>query len=163
MKMMDTLRYCGADPLLTDSQGNNALFHVIKQRCPTDVVKHLLRILKDDPRWSPETASPVLYEAVHKFSPSLDIIRLLLEAGISVESEDRDGRTLLQAAAYMNDSTDVLELLLQFGADPNNGGKSGLLPIMRTVDDSSYDKFLFLLRNGADPNATDSREKPFCR
>jgi ankyrin repeat protein len=159
MEMMDILRDCGADPLLTDSQGYDALFYIIQQRCPTDVVRHMLQILKDDPDWSPATASPVIYEAVCCRSPNLESIRLLLEAGISPESENRDGKTLLHAAVSMQDSTDVLELLLDFGADPNNGGKCGLPPILRTLDYCSHEKFHFFLRNGADPNATNAKGK----
>ncbi|RHZ53721.1 uncharacterized protein CDV56_102257 [Aspergillus thermomutatus] len=159
MEMMDILRDCGADPLLTDSQGNDFLIYVIQQRWPTDAVRHLLQILKDDPDWSPGTASPVLYEAVCRQSPNLETIRLLLEAGISPESENRDEKTPLHAAAYMNDSTDALELLLDYGADPDNGGKCGLPPILRTLDDCSHEKFVCFLRNGADPNATNAEGK----
>ncbi|KAF7164659.1 hypothetical protein CNMCM6106_001111 [Aspergillus hiratsukae] len=159
MEMMDILRDCGADPLLTDSQGYDALFYIIQQRCPTDAVRHMLQILKDDPDWSPAAASPVIYEAVCCRSPNLESIRLLLEAGISPESENRDGATPLHAAACRNNSTDALESLLDFGADPNNGGKSGLPPILRTLDDCNHEKFLFFLRNGADPNATNAKGK----
>jgi hypothetical protein len=54
----------------------------------------------------------------------------------------------------MNESTDGLNLLCQFGAEVNNGGQHGFLPILRTFSDASYEKFLFFLNHGVDPNET---------
>src|SRR6266516_2601380 len=93
--------------------------------------------------------------------PNLEILRILLDIGVSPNWE-YEGRTPLFAAAYMNNNTDSMRLLLEFGANPNNGGKKGYPPIFRTLvdaDDACYEKFNFLLNHGADPNGQKNNGK----
>ncbi|KAJ7205282.1 ankyrin repeat-containing domain protein, partial [Mycena pura] len=100
-----------------------------------------------------QATSRALYDAVNTTKPNLEVLRILLEAGVSPNWEF-GGLTPLYTAAYMNESTDGLDLLCQFGADVNNGGRDGFLPILRTLSDASYEKFLFFLDHGVDPNGT---------
>ncbi|KAF5254271.1 hypothetical protein FANTH_935 [Fusarium anthophilum] len=61
--------------------------------------------------------------------------------------------TPLYVAAYMNETTEeAMKLLLEHGADPNDGGSKGYPPLVRALEDSSLDKFTFLLANGAKPS-----------
>ena len=46
------------------------------------------------------------------------MVQLLLSNGVSVDQTDRDGRTALRAASW-GGHEDVVELLLQNGADVN--------------------------------------------
>jgi ankyrin repeat protein len=65
-------------------------------------------------------------------SGQLEIVRLLLEAGASVDATDRDGNTALSEAVYKYDDKShdrdarVLDLLLEAGADPDKENKHGV-------------------------------------
>lgn len=48
-------------------------------------------------------------------------------------------------AAYMNCNTKVIQLLIEKGVNPNFGVSHGYPPIFRTLDDASYEKFVFFL------------------
>jgi hypothetical protein len=59
----------------------------------------------------------------------------------------------------MSNSTDPLELVFKFSADPNNGGTKRYGPILRTLHDASYEKFVSFLDHGADPIFTNNKGK----
>ena len=61
-----------------------------------------------------------------------DIVRALLKSGANVEGEDVYGDTPLRAAASAGNE-EVVQLLLDSGAKPNNPGKIGLPPLHESV------------------------------
>jgi ankyrin repeat protein len=158
-RMMNILRDGGADPLLTDHHGHDALSYLVQMSPSTNVLIHMAQLWREARAHSPntegylKTASPALYEAINTTVPNLETLRILLDAGVSPEWENQ-GRTPLFAAAYMNRTTDAMGLLFEFDANPNNGGEQGYPPILRTLLDTSYEKFVFFLDHEADPNGT---------
>ncbi|KFY82480.1 hypothetical protein V498_08576 [Pseudogymnoascus sp. VKM F-4517 (FW-2822)] len=160
-RMMDILHDGGTDILRSDDPERDTLSCLVKNECTTEVLRHALRL------WVPARAlssngerntiaeSMALYEVVNANVPNLEILRILLSAGIPLERKNREGRTPLYQAAYMNTTTDALELLFEFGADPNSCGGNGRPLILRTLDDASEEKFLCFMNHGADPNAAD--------
>ncbi|MFJ9843387.1 HEAT repeat domain-containing protein [Kitasatospora sp. NPDC101155] len=62
--------------------------------------------------------------------------RHLLEAGTLADAIDKDGNTALGLAAA-NADTEMCELLLDNGADPNRRSRGGLTPVMLAVDAGS--------------------------
>lgn len=158
-RMMDILRDSGANPLLTDHRGHDALSYLVKISCSTNVLMHMVQLWREARARSANTkgnlkgASLALYEAINTTVPNLETLRILLDAGVSPEWENA-GRTPLFAAAYMNNTTDAMGLLFEFDANPNNGGEQGYPPILRTLDDASYEKFVFFLDHEVDPNGT---------
>ena len=57
-----------------------------------------------------------------------DIVRLLLEAGATVNLRDYQGDTALHKAVRSGNS-DAIPILLQFGADPDLRNKDGKTPL----------------------------------
>ncbi|KAJ6250947.1 ankyrin repeat [Anaeramoeba flamelloides] len=84
---------------------------------------------------------------------SLEIVKLILEGGANPNYEDKKHRSALQYLALINNDTEVLVTLLDFGADPNcNYG--GVSPIFLNLNGKKVDKNVIdvLLKNGADVN-----------
>jgi hypothetical protein len=137
-EMMNILRDSGADPLLTNRDGNDALSYLVVMRCSTDVLRHLIQLWrgaiarKAETEGNHKAVSPALYKAISTTIPDLGTVRTLLDAGVSPESEN-EGLTPLFMAAYMNIKMDAMGLLLEFGANPDNGGEKGYPPLVRTL------------------------------
>ncbi|KAK1759188.1 ankyrin repeat-containing domain protein [Echria macrotheca] len=95
-----------------------------------------------------------LHELVNTSYPNLSDLRGLLNKGCDVNALDREGRTPLYIAAYMNETTDAMGLLLEQGANLDNGGTDVEPPLFRATDDrhNMATKLRFLLDHGADPN-----------
>jgi hypothetical protein len=83
-----------------------------------------------------------------------DIIKRLLESGISVNSEDHDGNTPLHAAVKKGNE-DIVRLLLESGAMLNVKGRYGDTPLCLAVDGSFLPLVELLIEYDADPSAKD--------
>ncbi|KAF5700293.1 ankyrin repeat-containing protein [Fusarium mundagurra] len=124
-------------------------------RCWYEVLMYLVRqgaVLEPlDHRSSlPNTSWPHVMEALGYAFPSAEQNGFATACfnGIPIR-----GQTPLYIAAYMNETTEeAMKLLLDHGADPNDGGSKGYPPLVRALEDSSLDKFMFLLANGAKPS-----------
>lgn len=75
----------------------------------------------------------------------VECVRLLAQAGASVNAKDKDGNTPLHETFL----TDVEEELIKLGADVNARNEDGETPIFTTVDDDAIPLFL---EHGADLN-----------
>ncbi|KAI6763995.1 hypothetical protein HG530_007784 [Fusarium avenaceum] len=159
-KMMDILVEAGADPTAIHHHCDAAC-SIVRPRnnpCSARVLEHFLRIRSAAALPRPEgsldqmltVGEPALHSALNSIKPNLEHVELLLRiGGYSVSAENSKGRTPKFVAAYMNETTEAMELLLDHGADPNDGGSKGYPPLMRALEDSSLGKFMFLLARGA--------------
>ncbi len=104
-----------------------------------------------------------LYE--QRFSPlyfadSIEIAKMLVDAGASVKAASREGWSPLHGVQYRTQSVEMAEFLISKGADPNAKDSSGLTPLdhVATGDKSASNVALVdtLLKHGAtvpDPRA----------
>ncbi|OCL05902.1 hypothetical protein AOQ84DRAFT_224394 [Glonium stellatum] len=99
-----------------------------------------------------KAVSPALYETIDTMVPNLETLRILLNAGVSSESENDKGPIAIFAAAYVNKTTKSPGPLFGFDANPDNSGKEGYPSVLRTLRDTSCEKFVFFLNHGADLN-----------
>ena len=65
--------------------------------------------------------------------------------------EDSSGRTALHFAAAGSDSVDILQLLLNNGAEANSQSRGGETPLMKAIASNKSENVKFLLENGANP------------
>ena len=123
-----------------------------------------LRAAVDDPESVPNgpmplTIGPCLEYAIYH-SPRA-FIRTLLEIGANPNPADHAGFPPLIAAlscsrsqpgsAGRPDVVDIIELLLSFGADPNQRGLNDYTPLHMAVSESNLPAVEILLKGGADP------------
>lgn len=85
-------------------------------------------------------------------SKDIDIIRLLLENGANPNHERYQDETPLQIACF-NEQPNVVELLLQYGADIKSGGGRYEFPLqLAAATFGSVETLRILIANGADVN-----------
>jgi uncharacterized protein len=92
--------------------------------------------------------------ALHRAAMSrhADLVRVLLQRGVPVDARNARGYTALTLA----DSVDVMQLLLDAGADPNADIGGGLTPFLYLARTSTSDVRRFLkARMGIAPDAVD--------
>ena len=93
--------------------------------------------------------SPLTYACRNQF---VDMVRLLVARGADVNKVDFTGYSPLQAAIRCSD---IVEVLLAAGADPNayfTDGSTALLKVLLSSSDQANGILLLLLQHGADPN-----------
>lgn len=113
-----------------------------------------------------ETAKSELAGKNIQFSPdafvksvrdgNVDAVKLFLDAGMSPDSEDETGSTVLMNAAIKNDSS-IVQLLVDHGANVNAQTKDGESPLMVAALMGGTDTVKVLLKAGGDLNAKDNR------
>lgn len=84
----------------------------------------------------------------------LPTVKLLVEAGITVDVIGPLRRTALFDACYA-DNRETVEFLLEKGADPNHKDSTGRTPLMMAVSRSDPEVIMLLLDAGADKAARD--------
>ncbi len=80
---------------------------------------------------------------------SVLMVQLLLERYHNVTSVDKNGNSAL----HLTDSPDVLELLIQKGADPNTENNHGFAPLHFALSKGNTQAARVLIENNADVNA----------
>jgi ankyrin repeat protein/L-ascorbate metabolism protein UlaG (beta-lactamase superfamily) len=87
---------------------------------------------------------------------SVEILRLLLDAGAPVDVGDADNSTALDVAAQSG-QLDAVKLLVESGADARHSDNNGMTPLHFASYEGHDDVALYLLEHGADPAAVTSR------
>jgi uncharacterized protein len=127
-------------------------------------VDRLTRLVAQDPRvvesFAPDGFTPLQLAA---FFAAPEAVRLLLQRGAGVETVSRNAnrlRALHSAAA--GGSIEILERLLQSGADPNASHQGGYTALHTAAGSGRLDMVRVLLAHGADPTAkTDDGKTAF--
>lgn len=102
-----------------------------------------------------KTKEHALFFALKK-EVSIEVMELLLKAGIDVNMQNKAGNSVV----HLCEDMDKLKMLLSYGADVNLINKASHTPIFNCVD---YDKAKLLVDSGADLNAKDAEGKHFLK
>src|SRR3990167_770622 len=79
--------------------------------------------------------------------------KCLKDSGLNVNAQNNDGQTQLHIACQTEDVNNIIEQLLEIGADPNIKDKYGITPLMLTVINRlPVKKMDILIKFGADIN-----------
>lgn len=85
--------------------------------------------------------------------PSLEIIKMLIEAGADVNATDSANETALKKALYITcPDTDVVKMLLEAGADVNIQNNDGITPLMYAAQCCNPNIVHLMINAGADVN-----------
>ncbi|KAI1849882.1 hypothetical protein JX265_013529 [Neoarthrinium moseri] len=86
-----------------------------------ECLRYLLQSGEDVNGRGMEDATPLAVAVRHA---PIEVLKMLLEAGASVNATDVKGRTALFLACVWTRSSEVIELLLKYGANPERQGRS---------------------------------------
>ena len=152
------LKY-GANPNAEDEllkQG--ALIEALQLNNPNPQIIKLLIDAGADVNQTDVLGRSPLYYVVLSESPDFEIIKLLLKYGAAMQTEDFDVLDML--VSMKNPNLEVIEFLLQNGANPNVVNYAHKSPLMTASADGNVALVRLLLANGADPNFVGKIEQP---
>ena len=90
-----------------------------------------------------------LHQAAH--DGDIELVRKILKTTVDPDQRDDFGGTALHAAMFQK-NTEIIELLLDYGFDPNaQGTANGYTPLHDAVWADNLDAVIILLKNGANP------------
>jgi ankyrin repeat protein len=129
VQALNELTAAGADINSTDEDGRTPLMHaVLDSRPDPRFIRHLLRQGATPNAADANQQWRALHYAVQ--AGGIDVVRVLLEAGASVDAQDAFGNTpLWRAVMAPKPSTELVELLLLSGADPTLRNHHGISPL----------------------------------
>ena len=146
------------------NQENALGLRIAAGQCYPDIVQQLLKYGADPNSISNIDGSTAIHhvlsqrEALHidDKENKLAIIQQLLEKGTNIINiQNEDGLTALMMATYVGLS-EVVELLLQNGADPNIHGDNGWTALMYACNNGNSKVAKSLLRYNANPQLVDN-------
>src|SRR5690242_21733738 len=105
------------------------------RRCMRHLRK-IIRLLRGKSMTPPRTRSPLLIAAA---AGELDTVTLLLDLGLDVGEVDPITQETPLLCAIRNSRREVIRLLLERGADPDQAGESGETPLQRAINTSIGD------------------------
>ena len=139
----------GLSPNTTDAQGNSLLFLAAREGSK-DAVDMILRYSPeiDAPNMAGDTALKIA-----AYNGHLAIVKMLLQSGASLESEDWPALTY----AALNGHTEVAEFLIKKGANVNASSKNGTTPLMAAARRGAFELVKLLVAKKANLHAATDR------
>jgi ankyrin repeat protein len=147
------LMEAGANPLLWDNMGNDALDWPVSR----DMVDFIAAVFDASPdMWNNrQVVEDNLNHALK--GNSIGVVTWFLDRGISSDYRfDRNVSPLHVVAPYSNTAIDTFTLLLERGADPNTVDSNGRTPLFLIIDHADYKISQMLYKAGADLNHRDT-------
>lgn len=148
MEFIQLLLEAGADPLQKSTTASSAL-DLACSMGDIKIVRQLLSAVKDDSQLS--NAYEPIYRAAQR--GNLDIVRLLLKSGISVNARSSLEATPLHSVAKADDP-ELLQILLEAGAEINAQDQAGYTPLFNALEAGKFQHLPILFKHGASLDLT---------
>lgn len=157
----------GASPDTQDAAGNTAVHHILQVSEEARINEScgcLEQLLKAGARLdirAPDGYTALMQAVTSFLAPSCSrIVKLLLENDASVDAVDANGWSVLHLALQFEAHADVIQCLLEHGADPTaRNGERGLSPLVMAVQRGAPASIILaLLKHGATLPSTDHYE-----
>ena len=149
---INVLLSAGADPDIVDTNGNTWLHCAAGGDCSKEVLQAIINHGADVNAKNKYNATALMKACL---GSSVDAIDVLLSAGADPDIIDIDANTWLYYAADGNCSREVLQAIINHGADVNAKCKDNATALMRACGKGSIDAINVLLSAGSDPNIVD--------
>ena len=146
---INVLLTAGADPNIADANGNTCLHFAVHQGCNKEVVQ---MIIDHGAHVNIANKNGLTALMIACERGNIDVINVLLEAGSDPDITDASGNTCLQCSVLQGCSIEVLQTIIDHGAQVNATNKNGQTALMMASDCGYLNGINMLLRAGADPN-----------
>ena len=142
----------GADPTITDTNGDSSLHAAIDGRCTTVILQQIIVHGVHVNNANNDSATPLLLACG---AAQTESVKLLLKAKADPNIADADGDTSLHEAVAANCSKGLLQEIISCGAEMNAVNKKGVSALLLGCCLGHTDSVEVLLNAGADPTILD--------
>ena len=142
----------GSDTNIAEINGSTCLMGAVTVDCSKDALQAIIDHGADVNATHKDNQT-ALMACVHRH---VDAIHVLLEAGSDTNVADNHGETCLMHAANSDCSKEVLQTIIDHGADVNATNSIKLTELMMACEEKHVDAIHLLLNAGADTNITDN-------
>ena len=152
-EIINILLKAGADPSIADGDGDTCLHDAIRGDCSKDVLQAIIDHGAASICANLTSLRP-LFLACSKVNGGA--IEVLLNAGADANVTDTKGQTLLHRAILGRLGKDVIQTIVDHGANVNAANTNSVSPLMYACHKRNIDAMNVLLNAGADPNIVDT-------
>ena len=150
--IIDTLLKEGADPNIPDTDGNTYFHYAVDKKCPKEFLQAITGHCTDINATNQENETALLLACVHgEYSK----ICVLLEAGADPNIANKNGNACIHYAAHDDFSKEVLQAILDQGADVNAENHQNQTALIWACERGDADIIHILLRAEADLTIAD--------
>ena len=141
-----------ADPTIRDNDGDTCLHVAVDKGCTKEVIEEIINHGADVNATNKMNFTPLLKACC---KGNKDVINALLNAGANPDISDNYDLTGLHYAAYLDCNKEVLQAIIDHGADVNATNKNNHTALMFACNNSNEDAINMLLNAGTDPTIGD--------
>ena len=138
----------GSDTNIADMNGKTYLMYAVDGDCSEELLETIIDH-GPDVNATDKTNCTALMLACEK--RRVDAIHVLLKAGTDTNIADKDGKTCLMCVVYEGCSEEVLQAIIDHGADVNAASKQNITPLKLASKMLNINAILLLLKAGANP------------
>ena len=149
----NVLPKAGADPNIADGHGETCLHHAVRYACNKEVLQAIIDHGADVNATNEKNWTALMIASAMS---NIDAINVLLKAGADPNIADAHGDTFLHDTVRTNYKKEVLQAIIDNGADVNATNKNNWTALMIASAMSNIDAINVLLKAGADPNIADA-------
>ncbi|WP_281233223.1 ankyrin repeat domain-containing protein [Flavobacterium gelatinilyticum] len=142
--IIETLIEQGSNVNIKDYNGNTPLIHAANYNCPNNI-KTLLQKMADLSLYNDELNNPL---QIACSGNNYTISKILIENKANVNADNGNLKTPLIRAVEADASFELIEFLLNHGADINYGNGNGT-PLMFAISHKNINAVKFLISKGA--------------
>ena len=149
---IDVLVSAGAEPNVTNRYGNTCLHESVRKRCSKKVLQTIIDHGADVNARNTKNRTALMTAFLHE---NVDAINVLLNAGADLNMSDIDIDKCLHNAVRGDCRKDVLQEIIDHGADVNTSNENGQTALMTACQNMNACAVNVLLKAGVDPHVTD--------
>ena len=143
---MNVLLRAGADRTIEDADGDTWIHNAIYGNCSKEVLQSIIDQGADVNATNNKNSTALMLASE---KGNIDAMNVLLSAGADRTIEDADGDTWIHYALYGNCSKEVIQLIIDQGADVNAKNKKNCTALMLASRKGNIDAMNVLLSAGA--------------
>ena len=150
---INVLISAGADQTIESISGKTWLHYAVDGNCSKEVLQAVIDLDADVNATNKQNETPLMWAS---FNGNVDAMNVLISAGANQAIQDVDGDTYLHYAVHGNGSKEVLQAVIDLGADVNATNKQNTTALMVASSKGNEDAMNVLISAGANHTIQDA-------